>query len=361
MVNFHSLHVHILTDKCLLCSSDKKKQICFIHQLCTEMPRLSENQRNQAIGMLQAGAMLNDIAQDFGCPRQTIHNLNTRFAITFRPRSSASWPTSLTSQQDDRYIMLTHLRNPFLPATATARQLGVNAQTIQNHLRQNNIPILARRAYTGPILTARHRAARLLWAQRHLHGTCSQWHNVIFSDKSQFSVSHANGRVCVYQRRNERYAQCCIREWDRFGGWSVMVWGGIMGNIKTDLVVEQANLNAQRYVNFLNNNLLPFMQNFGPGLTFQHDNARPHTALVTANFLAENKVNVLPWPALSPDMNPIKHIWDELGRRAGTNHQINNVQLEWQALPNVLIRRYVNSMRRRIRACIASNGSHTHY
>ena len=102
--------------------------------------------------------------------------------------------------------------------------------------------------------------------------------------------------------------------------------------------------------------------------TFQHDNARPHTAPVTANFLAQNNVNVLPWPALSLDINPIKHIWDELGRRARTNHQINNVQnltralqREWQALPNVLIRRYINSMRRRIRACIASNGGNTRY
>ena len=84
-----------------------------------------------------------------------------------------------------------------------------------------------------------------------------------------------------------------------------------MGNVKTDLVVVQGNLNAQCYVNLLNNNLLPFMQNFG--LTFQHDNARSHTALVTANFLAQNNKKVLPWLALSPDMNPIEHIWDELG------------------------------------------------
>ena len=105
-----------------------------------------------------------------------------------------------------------------------------------------------------------------------------------------------------------------------------------MGNIKTDLVVVQGNLNAQRYVNLLNNNLLPFMQNFGPGLTFQHNNTRPHTAYASANFLAQNNVNVLSWPALSPDMNPIVHIWDELGRRARTNHQINNVQDLTQAL-----------------------------
>ena len=54
-----------------------------------------------------------------------------------------------------------------------------------------------------------------------------------------------------------------------------MVWVGIMGNVKTDLVVVQGNFNAQRYVNLLNNNLLPFMQNFGSGLTFQHATPDP--------------------------------------------------------------------------------------
>ena len=36
---------------------------------------------------------------------------------------------------------------------------------------------------------------------------------------------------------NERYADCCVLERDRFGGGSLMVWGGIMGDQKTDLVV----------------------------------------------------------------------------------------------------------------------------
>ena len=135
MVNFHLLHVCILTDKHLLCSSDKKKQICFIHRRCTEMPHLSENQRNQAIGMLQAGTMVNDVAQHFGCSHQTIHNLNTRFAIIGSVRNCPHpGQCRVTSKQDDSYITQTHLRNQFLPAMATARQHAVNAQTIRNRL-----------------------------------------------------------------------------------------------------------------------------------------------------------------------------------------------------------------------------------
>lgn len=70
----------------------------------------------------------------------------------------------------------------------------------------------------------------------------------MFTDESQFTVSHADGRLWVYRLKNERFADCCIVDKNRFGGGSVMVWGGIMGNWKTDLVVEKGNINAQRYV-----------------------------------------------------------------------------------------------------------------
>ena len=165
-------------------------------------------------------------------------------------------------------------------------------------------------------------------------------------DESRFTVSHADGRMHIYRSRNERLADCCIRERDRFGGGSIMVWGGIMGNLKTDLVIIPGNVNA--HINVLNNTMLPFMQNNGPGI-FQHGNARPHTARVTTQYFAQNNVNVLPWPALSPDMNPIEHVWDELGWRARSKHQINTINdlqnallLEWQRIPNTLILRYVN-------------------
>jgi hypothetical protein len=42
---------------------------------------------------------------------------------------------------------------------------------------------------------------------------------------------------------------------------------------------------------------------------FQHDNARPHTARATVDFLATQNVTVLHWPFKSLDWNPIKHLW----------------------------------------------------
>ena len=86
-------------------------------------------------------------------------------------------------------------------------------------------------------------------------------------------------------------------ERDRFGGGSVMVWGGIMGRRNTNLIVVQGNLNAQGYINeILQPEAVPFLQRHGPAI-LMHDNTRPHVARKCRQFLKRNNVNVLPWPA----------------------------------------------------------------
>ena len=60
--------------------------------------------------------------------------------------------------------------------------------------------------------------------------------------------------------------------------------------------------------------LIPFINQHQNVMTFQHDGVTLHTAGLTNRFLTQNNIQVLPWPAVSPDMNPIEHVWDMLGR-----------------------------------------------
>ena len=94
-----------------------------------------------------------------------------------------------------------------------------------------------------------------------------------------------------------------------------------------DLVEMQDNMNVHRYIDHvLCPHVIPLLHNQGPGVTFQHDNARPHISLITRQLLAPNNVDVLPWHSVSSDLNQIEHVWDELGLRASKNHQINTQQ-----------------------------------
>ena len=226
------------------------------------MPILNQNQRIQALTMLARGDNVSNVSRAFGCHRNTIIRLRQRFQQTggLADRRRTGRPR-VTNPRTDRFITLTLFSN----GDKFCKAYGISKQTVLHRLRQARQPIRPMRPYVGQVLTARHRAARLQWAQRHFRLGRQQWARVLFSDESRFNLSHHDGRIRVFRRRGERFADNCLIERDRFGGGSVMVWGGIMGRRKTNLIVVQGNLNAQAYVNqILQPEAVPFLQRQGP-------------------------------------------------------------------------------------------------
>ena len=171
------------------------------------MLRLNTDERNQAIGTLNAVMLATVVSRHFGRTRKTIRRLRRRFRITGnvadRPRSGR---LRVTTAADDHYIVLQYLRNRRLTAAATGIQYGIHPQTVRNQLRQNVQPIRAYRPYFVQILTRRHRTARRDLCRRHLHFRRADWDLILYSDGCRFNLSHADGRERVYRRRGERFA-----------------------------------------------------------------------------------------------------------------------------------------------------------
>ncbi|GFT22138.1 transposable element Tcb2 transposase [Trichonephila clavipes] len=119
--------------------------------------------------------------------------------------------------------------------------------------------------------------------------------------------------------------------------------------------------------------LLPHVRLFrgaiGPDFSFMDDNARLHRTLAVEELLESEDINRMDWPAYSPDLNPIEHMWDALGRRIASrlHHPENTQKLkqmlieEWALLPQEMLHQLVLSMRRRCEVTIAVRGGHIPY
>ena len=288
-----------------------EKQLWLILNGVDVMPRLFEFERHRAIGVLETGIAHNEVARRFGVHRNTIQNFWRRYQQqgNTRDRSHSSRPR-VTSQAQDNHIRVTNLLNRFRPATLTARTIPglrvISARTVRNRLLEHNIR--PRRPAIRLILLRRHRNARLPWSRQHLLFTHRDWSGVLFTDKSRFHLDGSDGRNRVYRRVYERYSDACVVQRACFGGGSVMVWGGITSHGRTQLVIEAENLTAVRYsYEIIRPHVLPFLQGQHGVFILQQDNARPHVARVVTDFLGQQNVNTLPWPAVLPDLSPTEH------------------------------------------------------
>ena len=360
------------------------------------MPRLTPLQRGMAIGMLQAGQTPTAVARQLGCHFSTVTRLSQCHQITGsvndRPRTGRP---RVTTAAPDRYIRVTHLRNRMMPATRTVHQVHgprgpVSTDTVRRRLRAAGLR--DRRPYVGPILTHLHRQRRQQWAQQHQQWRRVQWQEVLFTDESRYNLSYTDGRIRVWRRRHERYSDCCVLQADLWGGSSLTVWGGssltvwgggsltvwgggsltVWGGFtfkhRAQLHVFRQRVNAAVYQNdVINNHVVPFFA-VQPRVRLLHqDNARPHTAWATQALLAQHNIPTLLWPAVTPDMAPIEHVWDEIGRRLQTRGHRQNLPAleaalvyEWNILPQAFFQRLVNSMRRHT-ACLNARGGHARY
>jgi hypothetical protein len=315
------------------------------------------------------------VAEVTGIPKSTCHDIIKKFEEegVKKPSPRPGRPRILTSR-DDRHLVQIVEKNPLTSLVRIQREFTEASGTIvsQSTIRRALISVgyhgcaAARKPWVSPI----NQTIRLKWCRARIDWD-DEWKSVIWTDESRFQLFHSDGRVWTWRKVGYRFHTNHLIPTVKHGGGGVMVWSCFNWNGLGPLVIIDGIMDSKKYIALLEEMKGKMAQLFGnlDGLIYQQDNAPCHKAKVVMKWFEKRKVPLLPWPAQSPDLNPIEHLWDELDRRVRAHNPIPSnltelkvvLQEEWVKIPPPVYQKLILSMKNRVAAVIAAKGAPTRY
>ncbi len=185
------------------------------------------------------------------------------------------------------------------------------------------------------------------------------------SDETKINLFGSDGVKCVAATRWGVQRQVCLAYTVEHVGGSVMVWGCTSAAGTGELQFIKGTMNANMYCEILKQSMIPSLRRLGRRAVFQHDNDLKHSSKTTTALLKKLRVKVMDWPSISPDLNPIEHLWGILKwkveeRKVSNIHQLRDIVM-LKRTPVANREALVNSIPKRVKAVLENNGGHTKY
>lgn len=342
----------------------------------------TEAQRAQVITFREVGLSYAKIAERTGIPKTTCFDIVKRDQE--HRKEGELTPYTASAPRSGRPEKLTRREKRHLISIAKRERrvsLGILTRSITTKVCMKtarkvlaNAGLRRRRAKRKPYISPLQKLKRFLWCKERRNWTLDDWRRVIWTDESRFEVGFVGGTVWVWRDVDEKDLPSCLLPTFKSGRSSVMIWGSIAYGKKGPMVILPGeSMNGPNYCKWVVRPVLgPFYKELEKEIgetIVMEDGAPSHRAKYTQAVKKRLKIQTMPWPPQSPDLNPIENLWRIMKARINKRqppvstkaHLTKALQEEWDLFTPADFDGLIASMMKRVKECIKNRGGSTHY
>jgi len=338
------------------------------------MRSLSSAQLERILFLLDSGNSATQIASQTGHSISVISKIRSQHRSSLL-KSSGGRPSKLSPANIRHAVNLITSGKATTAVDITKTLTSITNQPLSTQTVCHNLKMAGMKAVVKkkkPKLTKKHKKDRLDFALKHQYWTIEDWKKIVWSDETKINRFGSDGKKWAWKKKGEGLSDRLIEPTIKFGGGSVMVWGCMLWDGVGYAVKIDGRMDGPLYVQIMEDDLQNSLEYYGytpDNIIFQQDNDPKHTSGVAKTWFKDHGFEVLLWPAQSPDLNPIEHLWDYIKKKLGEYEQPpkgmlelwERIQEEWNKIPKEVCQNLIESMPRRVADVIKAKGGNTKY